>query len=244
MISVCIATFNGELYIKEQLDSILPQITDNDEIIISDDSSTDRTLKIIEEYSERYHNIKILPNQTFHSAIFNFQNALQHATGDVIFLCDQDDVWLPNKVNVMIKALSNNDLVVSDCVIVDKNLNIIYPSFFKRVSSQSGFLKNLIKNSFIGCCMAFRKEVLNYILPFPKNLISHDMWIGLMVELYGKTHFINQPLLLYRKHGNNVTDSGGKSPYPLYYKLYYRCSLLFELLKRRYTKSNYILSGR
>lgn len=236
MISVCIATFNGESYLAEQLNSILPQITNNDEIIISDDSSSDGTLEIIEGYSKKYNNIKILPHQTYRSAIFNFENALRNASGDVVFLCDQDDVWAPDKVRVMLDALSRFDLVVSDCKIVDKNLNVIDQSFFKRVHSRSGFFKNFIKNSFIGCCMAFRKEVLNYVLPFPKNLLSHDMWIGLLVELYGKTCFIDQPLLLYRKHGNNVTDSGGKSPYPFYYKIFYRIRLLKELLKRRYIK--------
>ena len=236
MISICIATFNGASYVAEQLNSILPQITNNDEIIISDDSSTDGTLEIIEEYSKKYNNIKILPHQTYHSAIFNFENALRNASGDVVFLCDQDDVWVPDRVRVMLDALRRFDLVVSDCMIVDRDLNVIDQSFFKRVHSRSGFLKNFIKNSYIGCCMAFRKEVLNYVLPFPKNLVSHDMWIGLMVELYGETCFVNQPLLLYRKHGNNVTDSGGKSPYSFFYKIFYRSRLLIELLKRRYIK--------
>lgn len=230
MISVCIATYNGEKYLREQIDSILSQLSDNDEVIISDDSSNDSTISILESYEDA--RIKIYRNQKFKSPIYNFENAIKHAKGDVIFLCDQDDIWLPNKVNIMVDALKNSDLVLSNCKILDASLNISDRYFFEVNRSHKGFFNNLIKNSYIGCCMAFRKSILNYTLPFPKNLAMHDLWIGLSVEFRGKTTFLNEPLMLYRRHGNNVSSSGEKSKNSFMYKISYRLHILYHIIKR------------
>ena len=183
MISVCIATYNGGKYIKEQIDSILLQLGRKDEIIISDDSSTDDTLSIIKSYNDP--RIKIFFNKSTHSPIFNFENAIRNAKGSYIFLADQDDIWLPNKINNTVDLLKQYDLVVSDCKVVDQNLNVLEESFFYKRNSGTGFCKNLFKNTYLGCCMAFRKEILCYILPFPKRIAMHDIWIGLSVELNG-----------------------------------------------------------
>lgn len=232
MLTVCLATFNGEKYIKEQLDSILYQLDGNDEIIISDDSSTDNTLRIIESYKDK--RIKILSDKKFNSPVFNFDNALKHAKGDYIFLCDQDDVWFSDKVEKMSHYLEQYDLVVSDCKVVDAELNVISESFFSGRLSGKGFWKNLTKNTYLGCCMAFRKEVLNYVLPFPGNIAMHDIWIGLSVEMRGKSIFLPEQLMLYRRHGLNASFGGEKSKYPLTYKMKYRLYMLFYLLKRKY----------
>ena len=234
MISVCIATYNGEKYIKQQLDSILCQLKDDDEIIISDDNSTDGTLLIVESFKDS--RIKIYPGNEFHSPIFNFENALKKAKGNYIFLCDQDDVWLSNKVSLMMDYLCNYDLVVSDCKIVDADLNIINESFFHTFSSGKGFCKNLIKNTYLGCCMAFKSEVLNYVLPFPKRIAMHDIWIGLSVELFGSVYFLDQPLIFYRRHGKNASFGGGKSHFSISYRIRYRIILLYLLLRRKYCK--------
>ena len=108
MISVCIATYNGENFIKAQLDSILCQISLTDEIVISDDSSSDNTIRIIKSYDDP--RIKLFEGNTFHCPIFNFQNALKNSIGDFIFLSDQDDIWIKNKVSTMMKELQNSDL--------------------------------------------------------------------------------------------------------------------------------------
>lgn len=230
-ISVCIATYNGEKYLKEQLDSILPQLDSKDEIIISDDSSTDSTLNIACSYQDR--RIKVFPYQEFHSPIFNFENALKKATGDYIFLSDQDDVWLPNKVKQMKTMLDTYTLVVSDCRVVDKDLHTIDESFFVGRKSGYGFWKNLFKNSYLGCCMAFRREILDYVLPFPKRIAMHDIWIGLSVELHGTVAFMPEPLMLYRRHGENVSFGGGGSQNSLFYQLKYRIQMLYFLLERK-----------
>lgn len=230
-ISVCIATYNGGLYLKAQLDSILIQLSDRDEIIISDDSSTDDTIEIIKSY--RDHRIKLYENQKFHSPIFNFENALSKATGNFIFLCDQDDVWLPDKVEIMISYLQKYDLVVSDCKVVDSNLDIIHDSFFTLMHSGNGFWKNFFKNTYLGCCMAFRKEVLNYVLPFPHHLAMHDIWIGLSVEKNGHPFFLEKPLSLYRRHGNNASLASEKSKNPLLYRIRYRLYIIQSILSRK-----------
>ena len=232
MVSVCIATYNGEKYIKDQLLSILCQIDNYDEIIVSDDSSTDETLNIIRSIND--NRIRILDNNKYQSPIYNFENAIKHANGDYIFLSDQDDVWLPDRIKLMKTYLDNYCLVISDCKIVDSLLNVTNESFFKLCNSGKGFWKNLIKNSYIGCCMAFKKDLLKYVLPFPKNLPMHDIWIGLLAELNGDVLFIDTPLLLYRRHGTNASSSGEESKYSLYYKVEYRLLLLLDILKRQY----------
>lgn len=155
MISVCIATYNGSKYIKEQIDSILPQLDECDEIIVSDDSSTDNTLSILKSYHDR--RIIIFTNQKFNSPIYNFENALKHAKGDIIFLSDQDDIWEFNKVQVMISFLQKKSLVVSDCYIINQDKNVICDSLFNGKVPNAGVFINILRNHYIGCCMAFRR---------------------------------------------------------------------------------------
>jgi len=229
MISVCMATYNGESYIKEQIQSILPQLKDGDELIVSDDGSTDNTLEIV--FSFESLKIRVLQGPQ-NGLIKNFENAINAAKGDYIFLCDQDDIWLENKVDVFKVAFDNGAiLIVSDCRVVDANAKIINESFFSLRNSRLGFLPNLLRNGFLGCCMAFKAELKPKILPFPKNIPMHDWWIGLVASLYGEVVFINQPLILYRRHGNNASPTGDKSSFSLMTQAAHRLSLCFYLMK-------------
>lgn len=230
MISVCIATYNGERYLKEQLNSILYQLADNDEVIISDDSSTDATLDIINSYQDS--RIKLLPYQKFHSPIFNFEYALKCAKGDYIFLSDQDDVWEDNKVEVMMRALQRSHLVVSDCCVVDANLQVICRSFCNNKSRSKGIISNIIRNNFLGCCMAFRKEVLDKALPFPPSIAMHDIWLGLCASCFYSVEFIPDKLIKYRRHGNNASPTGEKSNLKISYRIKYRLQFIIALIKR------------
>jgi glycosyltransferase involved in cell wall biosynthesis len=232
MISVCIPTYNGEKYIKKQLDSILCQLSDLDEVIISDDSSTDATLKVIENF--RDNRIKIFPNNHFRSPTFNLENALKQASGDFIFLSDQDDIWLPNKVNVMLEKLKEFDLCVSDCELINAEEKMLCPSFFQLNHSKKGFFNNLIKNSYLGCCMAFRRDIFKYILPFPPSIAMHDIWIGLCVELWGNSLFIKDKLIKHRRHSDNTSTTSGKSKLSTIYKIGYRLNFLYQLFKRKF----------
>lgn len=209
MISVCMATYNGEKYIKEQIDSILCQIGDEDELIISDDGSTDNTINVVEKtYVDR--RIKIIHNEGNHGYTPNFYNALKQAKGEYIFLSDQDDVWLPNKVETVINALHNANFVHSDAVIVDEKLHKMNESHDEANKVKRGFIPNLLRSRYLGCCMAFDRQVLESLFPVPcyTNNYPHDLWIALISEYYFITAKIDKPLILYRRHGGNASDGG------------------------------------
>lgn len=230
MISVCMPTYNGEKYIKEQLDSILSQISVDDEVIISDDSSTDKTLEIIKSYNDS--RLKVLENNHFKSPIYNLENALKQAKGDYIFLADQDDVWYSNKVEKLLLCLTDYDCVVSDATVVNSDMTVIHESFMDINHSRKGFVNNLIKNGFLGCCMAFSSSLLKIVLPFPKNIPMHDSWIGLNATLKGKVLFLDEPLIYYRRHESNASCSSEKSKNTLSTKIKHRYNLFVETMKR------------
>lgn len=207
MISVCVAAFNGEKYIEEQILSVLRNLDSQDEIIISDDGSSDRTRRIVDDLAEKDRRIRIIDGPR-KGLIKNFENAIVHSKGDIIFLCDQDDVWKDNKVKTVLDIFENTDctLVMHDACIVDSNLRILGCSFFEFKKCKKGYWRNLIKNSYIGCCMAFKRSILDYAIPFPDNIPMHDQWIGLLSERVGKVEFCNEQLLLYRRHSNNASE--------------------------------------
>jgi len=236
-VSVCLASHNGEKYIYQQLTSILNQLAENDELIISDDSSTDSTIQIINSFKD--NRIKVYTDNNFYSTIFNFENALKKASGEIIFLSDQDDIWEDNKVEIISKLLKKYDLVVSDCIIIDGEGRVTNDSFFKIRNSGIGILRNIYKNTYLGCCMAFNKNMLKYALPFPKYIPMHDMWIGIISELYGQSYFCNDKLIKYRRHENNVTPNVVKSSYGLIKQIYFRMQLMYSILKNRITVSLY-----
>lgn len=228
-ISVCIATYNGEKYIYDQLQSILMQLSDNDEVIISDNYSSDKTVKIIELFNDPRIKLYFLKKGDL---IKNFENALLHASGEYIFLADQDDIWLQGKVQIMKEALESHDLVVSDCIVANGDLQIICTSFYSINRSGPSFFKNIIKNSYIGCCMAFNRKTLEASLPFPENIPMHDWWIGLIGEVIGKVIFLDNNLILYRRHDSNASITGKKSTFPLIIRLKWRFILAKEIILR------------
>jgi len=230
-ISVCIATYNGEKYIKEQLVSILSQLKVEDEVIISDDNSTDNTLSVVKSFND--NRIQIYLNAKENGYTRNFENALEKSSGDIIFLADQDDVWLETKVEVLLKHLEQNDFVVSDCKIVDAQLKVLDKSHVKLRGVKRGFIHNLLLTRYVGACMAFKREVLSKSLPFPPNakLSPHDYWICLVSELYFKVRVVKEPLVLYRRHGENASNGGQKSKSSLIHKLKVRAYTFYNLLK-------------
>jgi len=236
------ASYNGELYIKEQINSILFQLSKTDELIISDDGSTDNTIAIINKFHDDRIRLLFHKNKEekyqFKNTTKNIEFALQKAKGDIIFLADQDDVWLSNKVSIMLSALNNNHLVVSNCKVTDANLNIIIPSYFNLIHSKEGLIHNLIKNSYLGCCMAFRRELLNECLPFPDGPIAHDIWIGLIAEKNKKVKFIETPTLLYRRHVTCVSTSSKRSSSSLKFKIYHRFYIVISLIKHHLKNKN------
>ena len=235
MISVCMATYNGEKFIEEQLLSILKQLGEDDEVIVSDDSSTDRTLDIISGIGD--HRVRIFGGCSFHSPKLNFENALKHSKGDHIYLSDQDDIWEDRKISVTEDYLTDNDLVVSDATIIDADGNVLRDSFFRLMNSGRGYLKNLCNNTYMGCCMAFDRRLLEICLPFPRSIPMHDSYIGLMAELCGSPVFIPDKLVRHRRHGGNASTTGERSTSTTWEKLRNRYWLLSATLSRTHGKN-------
>jgi glycosyltransferase involved in cell wall biosynthesis len=231
-ISVCLATYNGQAYIKEQIESILRQLSISDEILISDDGSTDETVSIIENIGDA--RISVIKSEGHKGLLRNIETALVKATGNYIFLADQDDVWIFGKVKSMVAALDLYHVVVCDCSVTDANLNVIHPSFFHHQKSRSGLLKNLWRNSYIGCCMAMRRGVLDKAIPFPKDTPMHDWWIGLVGEAAFSTKFISDPLVFHRRHGKNLSLTAQGSSFSILRKLRWRMILVKNLIHRLY----------
>lgn len=209
-ISVALAAYKGEQYIAEQLESILSQLGKDDEVIVSDDYPDGNTRDIVLNMASEDKRIRYIEGQG-KGVVKNFENAMRCCTGDVIFLCDQDDVWLPDKAESIVAEIRNGaQLVLHDASVTDADLNITDESYFSSHGSNTSFFKNIIKNSFVGCCMAFTRELMDEVLPFPENLPMHDWWIALVaLKKKRKTVMLRKPLILWRRHGGNVT--GGKT---------------------------------
>jgi glycosyltransferase involved in cell wall biosynthesis len=231
-ISVCMATYNGERYILEQLVSILSQLSINDEVVISDDNSSDQTENIVKALNDP--RIIFMKNKYASGYTKNFECSLSHSTGDIIFLADQDDIWKPNKVNTVMLALKDSDFVVSDCQVVDSELKVIHDSHFAIHSVKVGFINNFLLPRYIGACMAFNRNVLDYALPFPneQRYAAHDYWISLISEMCFKVEIINEPLIFYRRHDSNASNGGTKSKNSLSHKLSVRIYTGILLIQR------------
>jgi len=241
MISVCMATYNGERFIRDQIDSIIAQLNPEDELIISDNGSTDKTLKIIESYNDKriflinhVRDKSFLKEKsgTFKIVTQNFHNALQKAKGDYIFLADQDDIWYPTKVNKTLNYLLKYDICMSNFSVIDENNTIQKKIFYKKSPISNSLIKNIISSKFLGCCLAFNKKVLNKSLPFPTNLIAHDFWIGCIGSKKFKFVFIDEPLVMYRRWQSNVSATTSKSNNSFFYKIRYRLKFFSQLLNK------------
>lgn len=210
-VSVAMAVYNGEKYLAQQLDSILQQLGKKDEIVISDDGSTDHTTRLIESYIEHDPRIHLTKGPGLGTKQ-NIACALSKVTGTYIFLADQDDVWKPDKVRRVLQTFREYrcHVVVHDCIVTEADLEqVIYPSFFEYRGSGCGMWRNIWKNKYIGCCMALHRDLLPYILPIPDDIQMHDQWIGVINDMHrGGCVFLKEPLLYYRRHDGNVSDFG------------------------------------
>lgn len=228
-ISVAMATYNGEKYIKEQIDSILLQLNETDELVISDDGSTDKTVNIIADYKDK--RIKLLKGPK-KGVKQNFANAISQCSGKYIFLSDQDDIWMSDKVEKVLTVFEQEKctLVVHDAIVFDSNTNkVLFNSFYRLRKSKKGVFKNICKNSYIGCCMTFKNNIIKHILPIPNDIEMHDQWIGIMCEKYGKSIFTEDKLIKYRRHGGNVSKM---KHYSLMKMVKNRFNLVKQIIRR------------
>ena len=233
-ISVAMAYYNGGQYIEEQLQSILSQIGPEDEIIVSVDGADDGSMEYLLEKARGDRRIRLTKGPG-RGVVKNFEHAISQCQGDYIFLSDQDDIWMADKVEKVRKALGQEGTVavLHNGVLADEQGRTIEgPSLFELRNSRDGILHNLVKNSYMGCCMAFRKELVPIILPIPEEMYMHDYWIGTAAEMMGRVALIKKPLIKYRRHQDNVTDlEHGSTAFMLKKRLYMvRC---LQILKKR-----------
>ncbi len=231
-VSVAMATYNGEKYIKEQIKTILDCLEENDELVISDDGSTDNTLGIINSFNDDRIVLIEGPQKGIKQ---NFANAIKNTSGEYIFLSDQDDIWEKDKVTEVIKCFEkeNCTLVVHDAEVVDENLNMVMSSYYSYRNSGKGIIKNIYKNTYIGCCMAFLSKAKKYVLPIPNDIEMHDQWIGILNDKYGKTYFSTKKLIKYRRHSLNNSQM---NHYGIIKMIKNRLTFIVRYMERIYEK--------
>lgn len=208
-VSVAMATYNGERFVEAQLRSILRELDPDDEIMIVDDASTDRTRERIAAFADP--RIRLHANDRNEGVFASFERALRMTSGGIVFLADQDDVWLPGKRVGLSEALRSDDAVavaLSDAQVIDADGAVVAPSFMAlRGGFRSGLASTLIRNRYLGCAMAFKRQLLNVALPIPPDVPMHDMWLGAVSRLVGQTVYVDRPLMQYRRHSANVSPS-------------------------------------
>lgn len=213
-IDILLATYNGEKYVAEQIDSILNQSYKNINLIISDDCSSDSTPEMLKEYENKDSRVKVYIQNNNLGVVKNIEFLLNKVESPYYMLADQDDYWLPEKVEKSLETLKNNDadLVFGDLEVVDEKLNTMYKSFndymllTRKINKYINSYKvNYLYNCVTGCTILAKKETIEKVLPLPTNSkrLIHDHWIGIMVSLNGKLAYMPETYIKYRQHGNN-----------------------------------------
>lgn len=237
MIDILLATYNGEKFIRDQIESILCQTYKDWNLIIQDDGSTDKTIGILKDYLEKYpEKIKIFLNKkNSGSCVKNFLSLAKRSRSQYVMFCDQDDVWLEDKIEITLKAMKELEketqnkniplLVHTDLKIVDENLNVISNSIFRyqKMNPKRDRLNNfLVQNIVTGCTLMCNKKLIQVVDMIDlktdaRDIIMYDHWIGLVAAAFGKIKFLNKPTLLYRQHKKNQV--GAKNAESLSYVL-------------------------
>ena len=203
-VSVVMTTYNGERFVREQIDSILKNLDEQDELIVGDDGSTDNTLEIVEGYLQKDKRVKLVKNNHL-GTTQNLQELLGMVQGEIVFISDQDDVWCEHKVNKICADFENPqiDLVFHNSAVSGAQIDdILHPSLFDYLPTSNKFYRNLVYFHFWGCMFALRKKTLEYILPFR---FGFDSWIMFCVTFWGKCFLEREVLMTYRRHGNNLS---------------------------------------
>jgi glycosyltransferase involved in cell wall biosynthesis len=212
-VSVCIATYQGERYVERQLRSILEQIGANDEVVVVDDCSRDRTVEIIESLNDP--RIKLFRNPVNRREVYSFGRAIEIAQGDVVFMADQDDIWMTGRMQLMLDRLQQSGaaLVTSNFDWMDTDerpIDVPYDGVSSTASARH--FRNIAdifmgKTNYFGCAMAFKRELIPLITPIPSYVESHDLWIALAANQIGSNLHIDDKTLRKRRHNSNTTST-------------------------------------
>lgn len=244
-VEILLATYNGERYIREQIDSILNQEYSNWIVRACDDASTDHTYEILSEYRNRFPDKFILEkNQKgFGSAKLNFFHLIRESSCDYVMCCDQDDVWLPNKISLTLQEMKRNEkedmpvLVHTDLMVVDAKLHVLSESFFQHSNLRKSFEYRdiLIQNYVTGCTMMMNRSLVDLLNMQDNydNILMHDWLAAVVATGLGKVAFVDCPTMLYRQHA--VNSVGAKK---------YGLALLLSKLKNNSIKKSLVDTTR
>lgn len=212
LVSIVLATYNGEKFLAEQMQSLISQSYQNYEIVAVDDCSTDKTVEILKEYKNKNNTIKVFVNETNLGFIKNFEKGCALSTGDFIAFCDQDDVWHPDKVKKLVEAIGDYAMIYADSIVCNENLQ---PTG-KKISDVTlckdyySCLEYAVFARIYGHALLFKKSFYESITPFP-DIIPHDWWFAYNATLHGGFKFLPQVLVYYRQHSSNLFGIiGGK----------------------------------
>lgn len=208
LVSVAITTYNGERFLRDQLNSIYDQTYKNIEVIASDDHSKDQTVPILEEYKKKY-GLKYFINERNVGITKNFERVISLCKGSYIALADQDDIWLPQKIEILVNKLDQHSLIYSNFYLMNQDGSLLTnPSWYdslKFAKTKQNQFKLLSYAIFpIGCVMMFKRELLEKILPIPKG-VSHDWWISFVALKSKGIKYLDRPLICYRQHTDSST---------------------------------------
>jgi glycosyltransferase involved in cell wall biosynthesis len=224
-IDIVLATYNGERYLEEQIQSILNQTHPHWRLIIRDDGSTDSTPTIIRNYTEKYPDNIVAIDDSLHNlgACGNFGKLLEHATADYVMFSDQDDVWLPHKIELTFQKMDAMEkihgrdmplLVYTDMRVVDNNLSIIADSFWRHQVFNPNIGRSLsrflVSNVATGCTVMINRKLRDFATPLPQEAMMHDWWVGLVSAALGKNDYLDEATVLYRQHASNVAGAKWK----------------------------------
>jgi glycosyltransferase involved in cell wall biosynthesis len=217
-VDILLATYNGARFVKCQIDSILERMRPGWRILVRDDGSTDSTVEILERLARRWPEcITLVPNRDERlGPSGNFARLMKHATADYILFSDQDDVWLPGRIDLpleRIQALESAHgsetpiLVHTDLAVVDESLRRLGPSFwqYSGIDPRGGDAigRLLVRNVVTGCATTFNRALARLACPIPSNAIMHDWWLALVASGCGRLEYISEPTVLYRQHQGN-----------------------------------------
>lgn len=203
-LSVCVATFNGDQFIDEQLRSILVQLGAHDEVVIVDDDSSDSTTDLIEGMNDP--RIQLIRNEANMGHVRTFERALRQATGEWVMLADQDDIWPEGRVDTMLEALVQSDFVLGSIQILGSDAKPALPDRSTRgvgIGNLLGILAGTVP--YAGSAMAFRRSMLIVGLPFPAYVEAHDHWLAIVANVGFRVRHLEQIVLFRRLHGSNLT---------------------------------------
>lgn len=206
LVSIAMATYNGEKYLVEQLDSIINQTHKNIELIIIDDCSIDGTVEVIQSYQKRYPFIRLHQNPVNLGIVKSFEKSINLCSGDYIALSDQDDIWCLNKIEVLLRHIGNNLLIHSDAALIHSDGTNLASSHFmySKKPKNNTFYDYLLINNVTGCTTLFSKELVQIAFPIPDDFYIHDHYLALIASFYNRIFLLDEQLVYYRQHSNNI----------------------------------------